>query len=256
MMRSCAWFMAILSLFTIPRGLAAEAADDLVRGALAAEAKLETRRALELFLEAEKSRPNDAFVLQKIARQYSDLAVDLPTVAEKKASIERALAYSQRSVAADPKNPENVLSVAVCHGKLAVYSDTRRKVEYSRIVREHADRALALDPKYAWAHHLLGRWHYEISDLGTTARVFVRIFYGGLPAASTGDAVKHLEQAVALEPQQLQHRLELGFAYLADKKPDKARAAFEAGLAMPSREKHDDPAKERARAALAKLKAT
>jgi hypothetical protein len=26
-------------------------------------------------------------------------------------------------------------------------------------VKEEAERALALDPNYAWAHHVIGRWH-------------------------------------------------------------------------------------------------
>ncbi len=232
---------------------AAAPADDLVREALAAEARLDTRRALALFQAAAEQRPDDAFLLQKIARQHSDLVVDLPTEAEKKASILRALEHARRAAALDPKNAENVLSLAVCHGKLAVYSGTRQKVEYSRLIREDTERALALNPNYAWAHHLLGRWHYEVADLGATSRLFVKLFYGGLPAASTADAVRCLQRAVELEPDQLQHRLELGFAYAAHGQPAEARAAFEAGLAMPSREKHDEAAKERARAALARL---
>ena len=56
---------------------------------------------------------------------------------------------------------------------------------------------------------------------------------------------------------ELAHRLELGFALLADGKADAARAAFEAGLALPSRSKHDVPAKARAKVtgtAMVKLK--
>lgn len=249
--RRCWVGVALALALNSPSGAAS--ADALIRAALAAEARLDTARALELLLAAEKTRPDDASLLQKIARQYSDLAVDLPSPEQKKTTIERALAYSRRAAALDPQNAENVLSIAVCHGKLAVTSDTRRKVEYSRLVRADAERALALQPDYAWAHHLLGRWHYEVAELGTTARWFVKLFYGGLPAASTAEAVRSLERAVALEPQQLQHHLELGFAYAADGQPAKARAAFTAGLALPSREKHDEPAKARARAALEKL---
>ena len=47
------------------------------------------------------------------------------------------------------------------------------------------------------------------------------------PAASPAEAVRHLEQAVALEPGQLNHHLELGFAYLAVGRNPEARAAFE-----------------------------
>ncbi|PAW67669.1 MAG: hypothetical protein B9S34_04740 [Opitutia bacterium Tous-C1TDCM] len=230
-----------------------ESAADLVRAGLAAEANREVRRALDLFLAAEKAAPPDGFLLQKIAQQYSDLTPELPTKEEKRTSAERALAYSQRAVAADPKNAVNVLSVAVSYGKLAVYSDTRDKVRYSRFVLENAERALALDPAYAWAHHVAGRWNYEVATLGATARFFVRLFYGGLPEASVATAVRHLRRALELEPGELQHHLELGFALLAAGDPAAARAAWQHGLGLPSKGIHDEPAKARARAALADL---
>jgi Flp pilus assembly protein TadD len=222
--------------------------------AIAAESRHDSARALELFLELERLQPDDAAVLQKIARQYSDRELELPTAAEKKAAIERALAYARRAVALEPRNAVNVLSLAICYGKLGLYSDTRTKVEYSRHVKEEAERALSLDPGYAWAHHVLGRWHYEVGTLGSAARLWVKLFYGGLPAASTAEAVRQLERAMALEPDEPAHRIELGFALLADGKSVAARQAFEAGLALPSRAKHDEPAKARARAALAEMR--
>ena len=227
--------------------------DALLRDALAAEARLDSRRALELFLQVQPQRPADALVAQKIAQQYSDLIVELPDLEEKKRYAQLALEWSERAVQLDPKNPVNVLSLAVCHGKLATYSDTRTKVKFSRLVKEEAERALALDPNYAWAHHLLGRWHREVANLGLTARFFVKLFYGGLPSASVTEAVTHLERAVALEPTELNHHLELGFAYAAAGRPTDARRAWEHGLAMPNRGKHDEAAKRRAREALPAL---
>ncbi len=248
----------LLTILLVGRVLAQEATTPpeggtLRREALAAEARHDTGRALELYLALERANPRDAFVLQKIARQYSDREMDAPTVAEKKSTIERALDYSRRAVALEPGNAVNVLSLAICYGKLGLYSSVRTKVDFSRFVKEEAERALTLDPGYAWAYHVLGRWHYEVGTLGSAARLWVRMFYGGLPAASTAEAVRLLERAVALEPDELAHRLELGFALLADGQARAAEAAFRAGIAMPSRAKHDETAKARAREALARL---
>ena len=232
---------------------ASETGRDLLREAREAEARLDSRQALELYLRLQAESPGDASIAQKIARQYSDLIVDQSSVAEKKRHALAALEWSERAARLNPADAVNVLSVAISQGQLATHSDTRTKVEFSRLVKEEAERALALDPGYAWAHHVLGRWHREVADLGATARVFVRLFYGALPPASVGEAVSHLERAVALEPTELNHWLELGFARAAAGQRDQARAAWEHGLAMPSRGKHDEPAKQRARAALAKL---
>lgn len=226
--------------------------DSLVRDARVAEMGLDSRLALQLYLQANESKPNDAFILQKIARQYSDLVADQPTPGEKKRYAQTALEFSQRAVALEPKNAVNVLSLAICHGKLALYSDTRAKLEYSRLVREEAEQALALDPGYAWAHHVLGRWHYEVASLGSTSRFFVRLFYGGLPAASVAESIKELHRATELEPDELNHWIELGFAYAAAGQPAQARAQWQRGLAMPTRGKPDESAKQRAREALAR----
>jgi len=230
---------------------AASPADTLLQSALVAEARHDTKRALDLFLALEELRPGDSFVLQKIARQYSDQTGDVPTEAEQRAMAERALEYARRATELDPDNAVNVLSLAICHGKLGLYSDVRSRISYSRLVKEYAERALVLDPGYAWASHVLGRWHHEVSTLSGVARLFVRWFSEGLPAASTADAVRLLTRAVELEPDELAHHLELGFALLAHKQIPEARTAFTRGLAMPSRAKHDESAKARARAAMA-----
>jgi len=226
---------------------------DILADALAAEARLDSPTALELFLNLEQKRPNDAFVLQKIAKQYSDLVVDQPDDDARRRYAASALAYAEKAASLDPQNAVNVLSVAVARGKLAVYSDTREKVRLSRLVKLDAERALALDPNYAWAHHVLGRWHYEVSGLGATARFFVKLIYGGLPPADPREAVAHLARATELEPDELNHWLDLGFAYRATGELPKARLAWRHGLAMPSRSKHDEPAKQRVREILARL---
>ncbi len=225
----------------------------LLRNARTAEAAMDAREALQLYLKADEAHPDDAFILQKIARQYSDLVEDQPSLEDRRRYAQTALEFSQRAVARDPKNAVNVLSLAICHGKLALCSETRTKLEYSRLVKAEAEQALALDPGYAWAHHVLGRWHREVALLGATSKFVVRLFYGGLPAASVETGIRELARAAELEPDELNHWLELGFAYAAAGQPAQARRQWQHGLAMPSRNKPDEAAKQRAREALARL---
>jgi len=230
------------------------APDPLLRDALAAEARFDSKTALDLFLQADTARPNDPFILQKLSRQYSDLTLDTKDVAEKKRLCSAALAAAQRAVSLRPNNSVNVLSLSICYGKLGLYADTRTKIEYSRLVREHAERALALEPAYDYAHHVLGRWHYEVATLGIATRFMVKLIYGGLPNASTTEAVRFLQRATELSPQLPSHRVELGFALLADGQRDAAKKMFEQALALPQREKYDGDAWSRARTALEKLR--
>jgi tetratricopeptide (TPR) repeat protein len=232
---------------------AADEAPAFVADALAAEARLDSVRALELFEKADAAKPGDAFILQKIAKQYSDMVPDQASDAAKKDLAAKALGYAQRSFELEPSNAVYALSLAICHGHLAVVGDVRTKVEYSRLIKGEVERALQLDPNYAWAHHLLGRWHYEVASLNSVARFFARIFYGGIPSASVENGVTHLKRSTELEPEELNHWVDLGFAYVTAGRTTEARAAWERGLAMPNRGKHDPAAKRRAQDALKKL---
>lgn len=250
MKRLVAYFA--LTLFAFGSAHASTSAELVQRG-LAAEAEQRTEDALQLFLQADQVDPENSFILQKIAQAYSDSIVDLNETEEKTRRANLTLEYAARAVAIDPDNPVNVLSVAIAHGRLAIYSDTRTKVEFSRLIKAEAERALALDPDYAWAHHVLGRWHYEIASLGSVAKWFAKLIYGGLPPASYAEAETHLKKAIQLDPENLIHHLELGFVYAAEGRESDARRQLELGLKMPSIQKHDAIAKARARAALTDL---
>jgi tetratricopeptide (TPR) repeat protein len=241
-------------LFAWPLALAAGAADTLVQQALTAEARFDAKAALGFLLKADAARPNNPFILEKISKQYSYSINDTSDPDEKKRRAERAVAYAQRAVALEPKSAVNLTALAVSYGKLGFYSDTRTEIAYSRLVKDYAERALALDPDYDWANHVLGRWNYEVASLGATKRFFAKLIYGGLPPASTAGAVRLLRRAVELAPQTAAHHVELGFAYLADKQPGLARTEFEKARTMPLHVKYDVEEKTRAQAALETLR--
>lgn len=227
--------------------------EELLRQAQAAEDRFDSQTALTLFQRADQLRPNDPAILQKISRQYSDLATDTADEQERIRLCTAGLDFAQRSAKRAPENAVDVLSVAICYGKLALWTDIRTRINYSKLVREYAERAVALNPNYDYAHHVLGRWHYEVATLGATKRWLVRLIYGGLPPASLDEAVHELQRAVELAPDRPAHRVELGFALLAQGKKDEARASFERAVAMPMREKYDKEALRRARDALARM---
>ena len=222
--------------------------------ARAAEARCDPGAALPLYLAVLHSRPDDPAILLKVARQYSDLADTRPSAGEKEQDIHEALACAERAARLDPQSAVAQLSLAICHGKLAAWSSrAREKIAYSRLVQAEAQRALELDPRYAWADDILGQWNCALAALSGPERFFVTIFYGGLPAASFAQGIACLRRAVALEPNEPAHRVELGFAYLAAGQRLAAGEEFSRGLALPGHAPSDDEEKVRARAALAAL---
>jgi len=130
---------------------------------------------------------------------------------------------------------------------------TKQKVEFSRLIKEHADIAMQLDPTDSYAWHILGVWNYELAKMGAFTRGVVKVVYGAIPPASNEEAVRLLRKAVEIAPDRVSHHVELGRAYLALGMKDQARSELMRGLALPEREKDDPVSKRRARDALAEL---
>jgi len=224
----------------------------MVRGD-AADEQLKTSEALAAYLEAEKLGGKDADLLRKISREYSLSMVDTKSKDEQRALGEKALDYAKRAEAANPANAMNQLGMAICCGRVAPYLDNKTKIAYSKLVKEHADKALKLDPSLDYAYHVLGAWNYELAGLNPVLRAIAKLIYGDLPAASYEEAVKDFKKAIELAPQRVAHHVELGRTYAALGQKDLARAEIDKGLALPNREKDDPGTKERGRETLKKL---
>ncbi len=245
--------ITILSLALSSVVFAAESVEALMAKGDAFERQLKTREALDVYLEVEKAAPKNAEVLHKIAKQYAELMPETADKAAKRKLGEQALAYAKRSVALDPRSAKAQLSAAICYGRLASLLDNRTKIEYSRLVKDHVDRAIKLDPSDSYGWHVLGAWNYELANLNAVLRGIAGLIYGTLPAASNDKALECFKKALELAPQRVAHHIELGRTYAALGQKDLARASLQKGLALPSREKDDEETKARGRAALAKL---
>lgn len=252
MRRRVIFFLTALCVITL-RARAGENAQAIIEAAKAAEAHADVKTALELYRQADTLEPNNPVILQKISKQISDSTEDIADPKQREKLTQDALAYSERALALAPHDPVCLLSLAVCYGKLTATADNATRVDYSRRVKRYAEEALAADPNYAWAHHILGKWNLEVAQLGGPTRVAARLLYGGLPPASSAEAIKHLEKAVELQPELPAHHVELGFAYLTVGDRTRALEQLRKGVALPTLEKHDESCKARARVMLEKL---
>lgn len=249
-------FFALLVLSCLSSALAQspDAARDVAAAARAlgldAERRMDPRAALGHFRVALEARPDDAFLQQKVAQQLSDAAFLETDPAERIRLAKEAMVHAQRAVALDPKSAVARLSLSVLYGKLAIEEGIGTRIDYARRIHRHAEEALQLDPDYAWASHVLGRWHVELSQVNLAQRAVVSVFFGGLPEASLDRGIRLLETAVRLEPGAIPHRVELGFAYQRLGRVNEARSCWEEALRLPSVRVYDDAAKQRASIAL------
>jgi tetratricopeptide (TPR) repeat protein len=218
---------------------AALLSDATVRAALRAEFQGNPKAALDLYRTASVAHRDNPFILQKLSKQYSDLSEDVTDAAEQRRFRTTALACARRAVELEPRNAVNVLSLAICYGKLGLISDLRTKIEDSRKVRDYALRAVSLDAHYDYAHHVLGRWNREVASIGATRRWLVRLVYGALPDASLAEAIRQFRLAIELAPTTASHRVELGLALEADGQHAAALVAWRQATALPARDAYD-----------------
>jgi tetratricopeptide (TPR) repeat protein len=244
---------AIITLLALIAGARAEDAATLVKEGDAWDARLQNQKALDSYLAAEKAGPPTAQILYSIAREYGELMADTSSTDEKRALGEKALDYAKRAVALDPKNAMAQLSLAVCYGRIAPLLDNKTKIAYSRLVKDHAEKSLELDPNNDLTYNVLGAWNYELAGLNPFLRAVAGMIYGTLPDASYDEAVKDYQKALELNPNRLANHIGLGRTYAAMGKSAEARAELERGLSMPNREKDDPFEKEQGREALRKI---
>ncbi len=242
-----------LLFLAIPTMAWSQSVPDLIRKTDALDAKNRNAEALVVIQQADQLSPGNAEILYRLAKQKAQLMLDAKSSAERKQLGSEALDAAQRAVAADPKSAEAHLALSIVYGRLAQDESAPRKVELSRLIRDEAEIAAKLDPKEDYAWHVLGRWNYEMANFNAVLKALAQAIYGKFPDASNEKAVEYLEKAVALRPDRVVHQIELGRAYLAIGEKDKARAALEKGLSLPSVAKDDNETKERGRKALSQL---
>lgn len=206
------------------------------------DAARKTQDALKSYLRAESMQPDQAGILIKIAKQYGDLMPSLKGNARKEAA-QKSLAYSRKAVGIAPKSPDAHLALALSLGKTTEFLGNQEKLEVSREIKSAADQALKLNPKSDYAHHMLGRWHQEIADIGGATRLLAKVIYGDIPKGSYRDALDHFEKARKINPKRLIHQIEYGRTLAMMGKNDDAKSEIKKGLAMPNREADDAESK-------------
>jgi tetratricopeptide (TPR) repeat protein len=117
---------------------------------------------------------------------------------KQEAIYRRAYEAAKTSVAAAPNSSNEHLWYAIAAGRLGLIASTKERIALSKVVKDHAERAIELDAKNGQAYMVLGAWHFYVADLSWVQKNAAKIFYGGLPPASYQEAVNKLTKALSL----------------------------------------------------------
>jgi tetratricopeptide (TPR) repeat protein len=179
------------------------------------DARRESKEAVECYLAADALSSNNAEVLWRISKQYCNMMLDGVSKKDRETLVSRALGYATRAVEADSTNAKAHLALAICYGKKLPFCDNATKINYSKLIKAEAEKAIQLDPKNDLGYHMLGRWNFEVASMGFFTKEMIRMAYGGLPPASHQNAVDCYQKAIALAPGRIIHHFSLAKAYRA-----------------------------------------
>lgn len=179
-----------------------------------------------LNLEGETAPEDSQLAIFEMAREVEEHAIEL------------------RESEADPH-----FQLARALGKIALFKGVFKSASLAKKVRKEAQRAIEIDSLHDGAWHILGRWHREVGKKPKILRIPM-----GLSAANKEDAISFMRKAVQLNPNFINHHLEMGITYLRYKDTDAARAEFRRCLELPSQRPLDEKYKGEAEKYLAEMK--
>ena len=260
-MRLLAPLIALAIAAAVPMPLAAQtAAAHIALGDSATEA-IQPAVALRHFQAAVTLDSTNYEANWKAARAIADVAKQIEGNADSLKKRRDSLytvgrGFAERAIRADSMGADGHYALAMVLGRLSRTKGSKERVRYAKLIYDEATRAVTLNPNHDGAHHVLGAWNAEVKRLSGIQRFFAKALFGGgfMSAANWEDAVKHLERAVALNPQHIYHRLELAEVYTDLEQYTKAREQLNIIPTLPIRDVLDAQYKEDAAALLADIK--
>lgn len=183
--------------------------------------------ALKKYTEVLKYEPLNIDALCKTSELYSVIGKRRPTKEEQKQYYKTGESYARKALKVNPNHSEANFAMAISMGRMALISSGKEKIVAVKEIKTYADKCIQLDPKNYKGYHVLGKWHYEVSDLNSLEKWIVKITYGALPPSSLEESIKNYEKSKHLSPGFLLNYLELAKAYKRKGETNKARALLE-----------------------------
>jgi tetratricopeptide (TPR) repeat protein len=208
------------------------------------------------YLKALEINPASYEAAWRAGDQTTEFANKLPAKdkAGKEAAFEKARQLCTKAITIDRKGYEGHFRLAVALGRLALFRGGKEKINLAKKVKAEGDTAVALNPNADLAWHLIGRWHQDLANLNWALRAVAKIIFGGIPPGSNEEAAAAFQKAIAINPNHVEHHLELARTYKLMGKKELMKAPLEKALSLPSVEEDDPAFKAEAREMLAKLK--
>ena len=198
----------------------------LIRKADQLDAQEQTDRAIDALKQAEKISPNNSDVLIKLSQDYSDKIDAVKVRSEKLHFANLCLEYAKKAVREAPASSDAHVCLSIAYGKMTDFVDNRTKMEYSKVVKSEAEKAVELNAENDVALLILARWNFDMATLNPILKGIAQALYGQLPPASKEKAVEYFRAAIAAAPQRIINHAEYAKALESMGRTQEAKAEW------------------------------
>ncbi len=247
-------FLVSLILIPVFFTSAAQNIDALIKEADRLEALPNEQAALSKFKEALQLKPSNLHALSKSSELCSRIGQRQNNTALRDDYYNAAIIYATAALKIDSTNSDANTSMAIMLGRSTLTKSGKEKVILAKDLKKYVEAAIKSNPLNFLAWHVLGRWHYEISNLNFIEKAAVNIFYGGFPPSSLKEAITAFEKAKALSPDFILNYFELAKAYYRNNQKSKAQALLTQMMLIPNHTEDDPSLKEKGKKMLNELK--
>ncbi len=169
--------------------------------------------ALEVYRSILKENPNTFVALWRTSFLYSRIGYRFEDEQRQRSYINKGIQLAKQALSVDSSHTKSNFVMAVALGRKAMISGARERVEASRSIKRYAERAIRLDSTNAGAWHVLGRWHFKVTNLNLLERVAANTLFGGIPEASESKAIQSIKKAIELNSKYILYYYDLARMY-------------------------------------------
>ncbi|MEP7258542.1 MAG: hypothetical protein ABI687_09140 [Flavitalea sp.] len=216
-----------------PMTLAAQDIPSLLLDGANLEKSFHDQEALQKYIEVLKREPNHLQALCKSSELYNVLGKRQASKEKQKEYYNAGREYAVRAIKVNPNYADANFVMAISLGRIALVSSGEDKIKAVKEIKNYADNCIRLDPSSYKGYHVLGKWHYEVSDLSSMERWLVKLTYGALPKSSLEESILNYEKSMRLNPRFLLNYLELAKACIRKEDKNKAASLLETMMKLP-----------------------
>ena len=241
-------------LLILPFKNQAQEIGQLLKEAQQYEAKFNDKEALNKYSQILRLQPSNLQALCKASELHALLGRRLSSKEEQAEYYKTARSQAQQALRVNSNYPEANFVMAFALGRIALISSGNERVNAVKEIRSYAEKTIQLDPLHYKAYHVLGRWHYEVSNLNTVEKWLLKVAYGSMPPSSLETAIRSYEKSRQLRPGFLLNYLELAKCYHRKGQDTKAIEMLNIMMKLPLSSSNDATIKTEGKKWLEKLK--